>query len=100
MPEPIDHLRNLIDSPGWALFVRHASEQWSDSFVLQRMKAQMQGQTPMEDDESARSLLVAQSAVLQLLAWPQNEAEKLSANQTPKGADTPVGWFKRQVGRS
>lgn len=102
MADPLDALKQLVASEGWQAFRAHAEQQWSDRFVLDRIRQAVSGM-PAGDElsqhESARNVLAAGEAVAQLLKWPEQEIQKLGAHQPPKGADTPVGWFKRQVGR-
>lgn len=94
-------LTALIGSEGWRLLVSAAESQWSDSTVLSRIKAAISG-LPSGDElsqqESARNMLAAQSAVLQMLAWPEQEIQRLKSHQ-PVGEQSKVDWFKRMVGR-
>lgn len=102
MPDLIDHLRGLVQSDGWQAVKRHAETQWSDSYVLSRMKSEL-GRIPSGDElsqqETARNILSAQEAVLQMLAWPEAEIKRLSLQQQPTEHLSIVDRFKRQVGR-
>lgn len=102
MPESIDTLKSLVASDGWQEFCRYAKSQWSDAFVLDRISRAVSGTVAGDEltqHESARNLLAAREAVLQMLAWPEQEIGRLSANQTPTGHQTPVQKFLAAVGR-
>ncbi len=100
--DELDALKQLTSSDGWALFTRYASSQWSDSFVLDRIEASVAG-IPSGDEpsnhETARNLLASRKAVLQMLAWPEQQMALLSKNHTPKGEQTAVQRFLSAVGR-
>ncbi|HXJ44074.1 MAG TPA: hypothetical protein VNH18_32605 [Bryobacteraceae bacterium] len=102
MADPIDALKSLVNSEGWQEFCRYSKSQWSDEFVLSRIENAVNG-IPAGDElsqtETTRNLLASRNAIMRLLAWPEDEIRRLSANQTPSGHLSPVDRFKRAVGR-
>lgn len=102
MPDALDALKQLVASEGWQEFSRYARSQWSDAFVLDRISRAVSGTVAGDEltqHESARNLLAAREAVMQMLAWPEQEIERLGKNQTPTGKQTPVQRFMAAVGR-
>ena len=102
MPEPLDDLKSLVSSDGWQQFCRYARSQWSDDFVIARVTAAVRGVAAGDEltqNESVRNVLAGREAVLNMLAWPEQEIARLAAHNAPVGKQTIVEQFKRAVGR-
>ena len=82
-------LVDLVESPGWQIYVEEARAQWQGERFVGRMKIAMSGQAP---DASAciREVFAGRAAIESLLQWPELRAKTLAAAAVVEPTDEIV----------
>ena len=79
--------RDLKDSPGWALLIAHASEEWQGPAFARLVEQLADKPSDVEALNKLRQVIAAKKAVERLLQVPDEQIAKL---ERQKQADEPV----------
>ena len=84
--ERVAALKDLVQSPGWALLTRHAADEWGEVGFGRRMRAAVTQVQPGPDRvydlaRVAEEVTATKAAMDAVLNWPFQELQRLAAPQ-------------------
>lgn len=88
------HLRELVQSEGWKLFLEHVEATWGADAQLQKIDAahrELEPGNEAGERMTALQIRAAAKSIQRLVSWP---AEKIGMNQAP-ARRTPFELFRR-----
>lgn len=85
----IEALRDLLQHPGWAVFLAHARSEWGGEGYGRRMKVAIASVPPGPERayalaDAAERIDRAESEINALLTWPRERVAALSIDAKPR----------------
>lgn len=85
--DPETALRAMLESEGWALFMAQARSEYGNAAIVTQLRHALETTAPANHSVASQTVLAIADAVKKLLAWPEEEAERLKSRPKKEPAD-------------
>lgn len=96
--EPETALRQMVESEGWAIFSAYARSLYGASAQMRDVKELLEELPTERHSFAMQNLLAVADDVMRLLAWPEEEADRLKTKAPRQPRDRFAKWRRVKEG--